>query len=258
MAFKTKEIIISNYPKSKYAKILADSIYVSGTEKQRAKDEEYYSMLKDNFLKNNHKEVVRLTANVKTQTLIDKEIFLRALSMYRLGDTALAIAEINKIISNKDLDQKKREEYAEVLKNIENPEIIQESNYLAVNKSPYKLNLLNDHMLVFVMPKENSDMNYLMSVFSDFNKKEFSTQTIEVSSLMMGLDQHILIIKTYMDYKGSLNYELKALADKGVMKEMLKLNFEKILISKDNFSDFYKDKDLQGYKDFYNKNYPDI
>ena len=258
LAFKTKEIIISNYPKSKYAKILADSIYVSGTEKQRAKDEEYYSILKDNFLKNNHKEVVRLTANVKTQTLIDKEIFLRALSMYRLGDTSLAITEINKIISNKDLDQKKREEYAEVLKNIENPEIIQESNYLAVNKSPYKLNLLNDHMLVFVMPKENSDMNYLMSVFSDFNKKEFSTQTIEVSSLMMGLDQHILIIKTYMDYKGSLNYELKALADKGVMKEMLKLNFEKILISKDNFSDFYKDKDLQGYKDFYNKNYPAI
>ena len=258
LAFKTKEIILSNYPKSKYAKILADSIYVSGTEKQRAKDEEYYSMLKDNFLKNNHKEVVRLTANVKTQTLIDKEIFLRALSMYRLGDTALAITEINKIISNKDLDQKKREEYAEVLKNIENPEIIQESNYLAVNKSPYKLNLLNDHMLVFVMPKENSDMNYLMSVFSDFNKKEFSTQSIEVSSLMMGLDQHILIIKTHMDYKGSLNYELKALADKGVMKEMLKLNFEKILISKDNFSDFYKDKDLQGYKDFYNKNYPAI
>ena len=111
-------------------------------------------------------------------------------------------------------------------------------------------------MIVFVMPKENSDMNYLMSVFSDFNKKEFSTQTIEVSSLMMGLDQHILIIKTYMKYKGSLSYELKVLADKGVMKELLKLNFEKILISKDNFSDFYKDKDLQGYKDFYNKNYP--
>ena len=113
-------------------------------------------------------------------------------------------------------------------------------------------------MLVFVMPKENSDMNYLMSVFSDFNKKEFSTQTIEVSSLMMGLDQHILIIKTYMDYNGSLNYELRALADKGVMKEMLKLNFEKIIISKDNFSDFYKDRDLQGYKDFYKKNYPAI
>ena len=35
-------------------------------------------------------------------------------------------------------------------------------------------------------------------------------------------------------------------------------DFEKILISKDNFSDFYKDKDLQGYKDFYNKNYPAI
>ena len=156
------------------------------------------------------------------------------------------------------MDQKKREEYAEVLKNIENPEIIQESNYLAVNKSPYKLNLLNDHMLVFVMPKENSDMNYLMSVFSDFNKKEFSTQTIEVSSLMMGLDQHILIIKTHMDYKGSLSYQIKALADKSVMKDMLKLNFEKILISKDNFSDFYKDKDLEGYKDFYNKNYPTI
>ena len=37
------------------------------------------------------------------------------------------------------------------------------------------------------------------------------------------------------------------------MKEMLKLNFEKILISKDNFSNFYKDKDLQGYKIFITK-----
>ena len=42
------------------------------------------------------------------------------------------------------------------------------------------------------------------------------------------------------------------------MREMLKLNFEKILISKDNLSVFYKDKDLQGYKDFYKKNYPTI
>ena len=258
LAFKTKETIISNYPKSKYAKILADSMYVSGSETQSAKDEEYYSMIKDSFLNNKYKEVVRLTANVKTQTLIDKESLLRALSMYRLGDTASAIKEINKIIGNKDLSQKKREEYTEVLKNIENPETIRESNYLAINKSPYKLNLLSDHMIIFVMPKENSDMSYLMSVFSDFNKKEFSTQTIEVSSLMMGLDQHILIVKTYMDYNGSLNYKLKALADKGVMKEMLKLNFEKILISKDNFSAFYKERDLQGYKDFYNKNYPAI
>ncbi len=258
LARETKEIIMSNFPKSKYAKILADSVYVSSGEKQRAKDEEYYSTIIDGFLNDNHKEVISLTANIKTRTLIDKEIFLRALSMYRLGDTTSAIAEINKIISNKDLGQKEREEYTEVLKSIENPESIQESNYLAVNKSPYKLNLLNDHMIVFVMPKENSDMNYLMSVFSDFNKKEFSTQTIEVSSLMMGLDQHILIIKTYMDYDGSLNYELRALADKGVMKEMLKLNFEKIIISKDNFSDFYKDRDLQGYKDFYKKNYPAI
>ena len=258
LANKTKKIITSNYPKSRYARILADSIYVSGSEKQRIKDEAYYSIIKNNFLNNNHEEVISLTENVKTQTLIDKELFLRALSMYRLGDTALAIEEINKIISDKDLNQKKREEYAEVLKNIENPEMIQESNYLAINKSSYKLNLLSDHMLVFVIPKENSDMNYLMSVFSDFNKKEFSTQTIEVSSLMMGLDKHILIIKTDMDYKGSLNYELKALADKVVMREMLKLNFEKILISKDNLSVFYKDKDLQGYKDFYKKNYPTI
>ena len=67
---------MSNYPKSKYAKILADSIYVSGSEKQRVKDEEYYLILKNSFLNNDHKEVIRLTENVKTQTLIDKEVFL--------------------------------------------------------------------------------------------------------------------------------------------------------------------------------------
>ncbi len=258
LAFEAKQVLTLKYPKTRYAKIITDSLYVFGSEKQRIKDEKHYTFIKELYTNKKYQKVIRLTSKPKTQTLMDKEMFLRSLSMYKLGDTVSAISEINKILSSKNLDQKNRKKYKEVLKNIENPEKINESNLISTTKKSYKVNLLNDHLLIFVLPKENSDMSYLMSVFSDFNKKVFSTQTIEISSLMMGMDQHILIIKTNEDFQGSLNYEQKVLADEGVMKEMLRFSFEKLLISNDNFSDFYKDRDLNGYREFYNKNYPTI
>ena len=51
-----------------------------------------------------------------------------------------------------------------------------------------------------------------------------------------------------------VDMELSYSGGEGAIRELA----EKILISKDNLSDFYKDKDLQGYKDFYKKNYPTI
>ena len=73
--------------------------------------------------------------------------------------------------------------------------------------------------------------------------------------MMLGIDHHLIIIKTFENkYKSSYYYNM-LFSNKEVLKELNKTPFIKLTISEDNFPEFYKHKDIEGYTIFYNNKY---
>ena len=109
--------------------------------------------------------------------------------------------------------------------------------------------------MVLLLPKENTDITFIKTLVSNFNLTDYSTDILEINTMLLGLDQHLLIVKTFNSTKKVERYAGMLLSNPSLLKELNKSDFNKIIISKDNFVEFYKNKDIEGYSKFFNNNY---
>ena len=69
------------------------------------------------------------------------------------------------------------------------------------------------------------------------------------------MEQHILMVKTFKNTIDVSSYGKTLFSTPDLLKEINKTTFKKIIISQQNFIEFYKNKDLDGYSKFYDNNY---
>ena len=73
----------------------------------------------------------------------------------------------------------------------------------------------------------------------------------------MGLDKHLLMIKTFANVEGVMLYNQLFNSNSTIINELEKADFKVLAISMENFKEFYKNKDVEGYYNFFKKNYLD-
>ena len=97
------------------------------------------------------------------------------------------------------------------------------------------------------MPKQGVDINYLKTLISNYHSLVFENEVFEISAMMMGLDRHILMIKTFDNSSNAVIYNQLLIEDQQINEELNKANFRIMAISLENFKEFYKNKDMKGY-----------
>ena len=75
--------------------------------------------------------------------------------------------------------------------------------------------------------------------------------------MLLGMDKHLVIIKTFENKKEGMKYYSDSFSATNVLKELNKTEHKKILISSENFKELFKNQDLTGYHNFFKKNYLD-
>ena len=110
-------------------------------------------------------------------------------------------------------------------------------------------------MIILVLPKEGVDVTYLKTLISDFHTNSLGNEVFEISALLLGLDQHLLMIKSFENIKKSMGYYELFIQEGSVMEVLNKSEYMIMSISFENFQEFYKNKDAQGYYNFFTKNY---
>ena len=64
-----------------------------------------------------------------------------------------------------------------------------------------------------------------------------------------------IFFKTFQNSLDVSNYSKIILSNPELFAELNKIDYVKIIISKQNFAEFYKNKDIDGYSKFFNNNY---
>ena len=80
-------------------------------------------------------------------------------------------------------------------------------------------------------------------------------QIFEISALLLGVDNHLLMIKTFDNISDVMIYHEMFVLDQSILKELNKSEHKVMAISFENFQEFYKNKDVEGYHNFFKKNY---
>ena len=108
---------------------------------------------------------------------------------------------------------------------------------------------------MIVIPKQGTDITYLKILVSDFNNKNYSSEIFEINSMMLGLDYYLLLVKTFENSNKAMKYKNTISLEESINNELEKKEHVKFVISEENYLEFYKNKDIEGYLKFFKNNY---
>jgi tetratricopeptide (TPR) repeat protein len=261
-AAKTKQSLITRFPESNYAKFLLDTNYINSVlSKNKQKEDDYKKIFslyeKDSFNLSYEKSLKKLNQlqNTKESNYSPKYFLINILSEFKINnDTTNFISKLKKGEEEYKTSEIK-DRFTEILFLLGNTNQINERNTTAILKTPYRYKENTSHYLLFIIPKENTDITYLKTLVSDFNSRSYSSDIFEINSMMLGLEKHILLIKTFENANKVSKYKNTIDSDKSIKKELEKSEYITIIISQDNYPEFYKNKDTEGYSKFFNNNY---
>ena len=257
-AEECKKMLLKNFPESKYSKLLYQPDYLTNIEQKRKYQKEYYKKTLNLYNNKEYFAVIFQCDSVNPE-LHDPDLksrydYLKALATNKIRDTISFKRQLNEIIKNyPETEIEKRAK--EILTLLNNPSKIEKIHKEIESVTPYIFDENETHYFILLMPKTNTDVNYIKTLLSDYHINKFSIETFEISATLFGKNKHLIMIKDFhgskkaKEYFNSFNTAIK------VNNELLKTESKKLLISAQNFQYFFKNSDLKGYYDFFRNNY---
>jgi hypothetical protein len=221
---------------------------------EKSVGESNYQTLFSLYNNNRFNEVLNDTESIFDDNYKSKYLLIRALSLIKLNELDKSAVILEELSIGSD---KISEEAKHILEAIKDPSRMEKANELAFTGSPYLYRINNQHMIIIVMPKAGVDVTYLKTLISDFHTSSIGNEVFEISALLLGADQHLLMIKSFENIKESIMYYDLFIKENSVMSVLNKSEHKIMSISFENFLEFYKNKDVDGYYNFFIKNYRD-
>jgi tetratricopeptide (TPR) repeat protein len=124
--------------------------------------------------------------------------------------------------------------------------------------TPYKLSAANPHFVVLSFQKVSKALvDEGLDKFTRYNASKHPGDKIEVGSFVLSPTEIMLVFRLFPDENKALDYfdEIREAAPTDIIPRIRPTEYNMFVISRDNFILLNSTKDLQGYRDFFDKNY---
>jgi tetratricopeptide (TPR) repeat protein len=253
-----KNIIISRFPESMYAKVLADPDYFRELEKEEMAVRQYYKETYELYKSGNNNEVISRTEHALRaypgHTLIPQFEYLGTLANGKISDRKVFRDNLLSIIAkypNTEIagDAQNLINYMDK----EHPEI-KEAEELKVSKQLYQQSSDSTHYFGFVLDKK-INTNQLVFNIINFNLDQFDNLNLMVEIISLNANQQLILVKTFRNPQLVMQY-LKAISSSSeILKDMPDVSMIPLAISKQNLKTLQEDKSVDRYLKYYNDNY---
>tara|TARA_B100000902_G_scaffold55402_1_gene62105 strand:- start:27102 stop:29720 length:2619 start_codon:yes stop_codon:yes gene_type:complete len=256
-AAKFKQELLTTFPQSRYSKMLNDTSYLAKIEGEKQRSLEHYASTLELYNNQNfHKVIMECDSAFIINTnkeLRPKYDLLKALAIGKVDNTNFK-EQLQKI-SKKYPDSEVKIKAEEIISLLDNPEKMIKINQEIERGTPYVFDKDEEHYFIIITPKKDTDVNFIKTLLSDYHSNKYSIETFEISAVIFGKDQHLIMVKTFDGYKRAAAYYNTFTNASKVNNELLKNQNKKLLISVSNFKYFFKNQDLEKYDKFFSNNY---
>ena len=261
-----KSKIISQYPDSKYALMFTNPNYLQELNARHDQVKVLYDQTYKSFINKNYNKVISNCIEVETKNkdseLFPKFEFLKAISLGETGKIDDYVAVLNNIVKNypksevyqpaKDMllklkDRKDLNVKVEIESETKPVETVQKEIYFVNDKT--------SHFFVVIAKGNKKTINRLKFNISNFNMDFFSMDNFNVTAVVLEKGVQLISVKSMDNYTKAMDYYTTIAANPDVFSEISKSNYQYFVISADNFTTFYKDKDVDRYLKFFTDNY---
>jgi len=119
----------------------------------------------------------------------------------------------------------------------------------------YTFNDNTIHYYIVIVSSNTADVNRLKYNISSYNIEKYDQDFFEVKSEVLTENLIMVSVKNFPDSKSGLDYYRGLLADPVIYADFKETDFRHFVISKANYSIFFKNKIVFNYIRFFNENY---
>lgn len=252
-----KNALLTKYPESMYAKILIDPDYLKSAEKKDEAIKIFYAETYDDLQEGNYAEVIaraKLADSLfKPNTYKAKFDMLAALTLGVPDSIEKFKVELQKIALKYPTDEVgiRAQEILDYLRRGSTMDDAEKTN--AVVNYTFKED--EEHYFIFVMPGSGKESTTLKNNMATYNSANFSTENLKISSLLLGKENTIVLVKSFTGIEKAMVYYYSILENEPVFKDVNKEQISPFIISKSNYVLFFKSKNVDTYEQFFQENY---
>jgi tetratricopeptide (TPR) repeat protein len=258
-----KNLICSKEPDSDYCNIIKNPNYKKITTENEDIAVSLYKETYNAYKAGNWDSVLARSNRASTlfggdTSLIPKFLFLKALAYGKNKDSVNIIKTLNSIIDLYPASPVKP--MAQDLLDFWTGQAKAFSSSSANNTSSSLKGYLFDENAIhlysmIVTVSKNIKISELKNLLSDFNTKNFSTANLTINNLFLDNTRQIITISNFPDKAKAMLYFNLLKNDKDVFAKLTPADYKQFVISVDNYSPMFKNKDIDNYYIFFQENY---
>lgn len=259
MAIRYKNLILSEFPESEFARRLSDPDYYSKIKEQEDKIKSFYENTYTKYKNGLYAEVIDnydyATANFKEHELLPKFMLLKALSVGRTSDIRTFKNALNEIIvtyPGSEVINMAKEIIAYL--NQSHPVLIEEEEEIQAREI-YSFEDSTSHYFALVVEKDKVDMNQLLFFIISFNIDFYTSEDFITEGEMLDDDHQIITVKQFVDEKAAMEYYSKIKSDPEILAGLSNTVYDFFVISDKNLKTLHEDKSVSKYLKFFKKQY---
>jgi outer membrane protein assembly factor BamD (BamD/ComL family) len=268
-----KELILTKFPESRSARIISNPNYFAELDSARREVMSFYEETYREYKEKKFETVVDNCSKADTAFALnpirDKFGLLKIMAYARTSpqDTAGLVKSINDLVFKYP-----ESDVADPAKNLLN--YIQKGPSSAIGKTSRRMQIGKvdasrqdevsveyspdnsaTHFYVVVVSGTAVDVGKLKFRISNFNVEKFEEEFFEVTSTILDEDLQVITVKNFTNKKVAMDYYGAITADPAVYSDMKETDYRHFVITKDNYTRFYKNKNVIQYIQFFRDNY---
>jgi len=249
-----KEQLISKYPNTTYAKLLANPNYTEESTEANEQQKKVYKIAYEQFKNDQYVEANQTLNNALNEypeTIFTPRLkLLKVLIIGKTEDINLYQYELSQFIE-KNPDSEITPYAKELLQSSKT--FLEKQQWLLGTE--YITYFEQEHYFVLMYETDEQIADVTSAEIHKFNNREFTDLYLKTSNLILNERYSLIMVSGLKTKEVALNY-LDAIEDDSKVETSLPTTkFHKFVISKDNFNIFYKSKDWDAYQLFFEKHY---
>jgi tetratricopeptide (TPR) repeat protein len=260
-----KNLILTNFPDSEYAKIIKNPDYAKDINASRSIVERFYAETYQLYSEGKYSEA--LAGCMKADSLYSKSYlmpqfsFLKALSIGRTQDiNAFEVALTNVVIKYpKSPVKDKAQEILDAIKKQKNPDATsttpKDTTVSVPKKTTFVFNESGEYYWLLIAENGKGNLDNFKIKLSEINKASFSTKEINISSVFLDATHQLISVKPFNGKAEAMKYYDFMKSKKEAYSDLNDGSYQSFIISAENYTIFYKDKNISEYEQFFTQNF---
>lgn len=261
-------LVLEEYPDSEYAQLVENPEFLEIEELEKAEELQEYKQIFSMFKNRQYIDVVEETTKVirdqSENHLLPKYYMLKAMAQGELD--AMSGIRSNYIASLEDVvlkfpDTEESERAQEILDELSGKtrEKAEKADEIAMDKKemedgPFECEKDEEQWFALAFERDSENLPAVKAAISNFNRKNFKSLELRVTSNLLG-NYAVVLVKQFPSSVEAMNFLGAFNNNDGEVKDLNSAGHKIFVVTKDNYIELFKNKNMDQYVSFFNACY---